>query len=192
MVSIQHEERKMGALRSLTFTTIPKIVANPTLDRRTNMIARLEEQKLLLNDPNYIRTTRTWVKMNGKLTPIDRQHRVLPWWRVNPDGSYVFFIRLGSKPIEFEKGKNAIAVPSLDKIPLVIDILITAVRNGELDQQLAQAKKRETVPKYLETLNNLITLIETMTDAPRIESKENELREREGQQQGPEQREYGR
>jgi hypothetical protein len=49
----------------------------------------------------------------------------LPWWRVNPDGSYVFFVRLGSKPIEFEKGKNAIAVPSLDKIPLVIDILIT-------------------------------------------------------------------
>ena len=39
---------------------------------------RLEEQKLLLNDPNYIRTTRTWVKMNGKLAPIDRQYRVLP------------------------------------------------------------------------------------------------------------------
>src|SRR6516162_879583 len=54
------------------------------------------------------------------------------------------------------------------------------------------SKKPETVPKYLETVNNLITLIETMTDAPRIESKENQLREREGQQQGPEQREYGR
>ena len=78
----------------------------------------------------------------------------------------MFFVRLGSKPIEFEKGKNAIAVPSLNKIPLAIDILITAVRNGELDQQLAQAKKRETVPKYLDkTVNNLITLIETMTDA---------------------------
>ena len=120
----------MSALKSLTFTTLPKIGANPTLDRRTNMIARLEEQKLLLNDPNYIRTLRTWVKKNGELTPIDRQQRVLPWWRVNANGSYVFFVRLGSKPIEFEKGKNAIAVPSLDKIPLVIDILITAVRNG--------------------------------------------------------------
>src|SRR5215510_2665405 len=140
MVSIQHEERKMGALRSLTFTTIPKIVANPTLDRRTNMIARLEEQKLLLNDPNYIRTSRTWVKKNGELTPIDRQQRVLPWWRVNADGSYVFFVRLGSKPIEFEKGKNAVAVPSFE-MPLVINILITAVRNGELDEQLAQTKK---------------------------------------------------
>ena len=105
------------------------------------MIARLEEQKLLLNDPNYIRTSRTWVKKNGELMPIDRQQRVLPWWRVNADGSYVFFVRLGSKPIEFEKGKNAVAVPSFDKMPLVINILITAVRNGELDEQLAQTKK---------------------------------------------------
>src|SRR5262245_23242755 len=83
------------------------------------MIARLEEQKLLLNDPNYIRTSRTWVKKNGG---------VLPWWRVNADGSYVFFVRLGSKPIEFEKGKNAVAVPSFDKMPLVINIR----RNGLL------------------------------------------------------------
>jgi hypothetical protein len=109
------------------------------------MIARLEEQKLLLNDPNYIRTSRTWVKKNGELTPIDRQQRVLPWWRVNADGSYVFFVRLGSKPIEFEKGKNAVAVPSFDKMPLVINILITAVRNGELDEQLAQTKKPASV-----------------------------------------------
>ena len=61
----------------------------------------------------------------------------------------------------------AIAVPSLDKMPLVINILITAVRNGELDQQLAQTRKPATVPKYLETVNNLITMIETMTDASR-------------------------
>jgi len=60
---------------------------------------------------------------------------------VAANGSYVFFIRSGSRPIEFEKGKNAIAVPSLDRVPLVIDILITAVRNGELDDQLAQTKK---------------------------------------------------
>ena len=47
----------------------------------------------------------------------------------------------GQKPIEFEKGKSAIAVPSLDKIPSVIDTLIAAVRNGELDEQLALASK---------------------------------------------------
>ena len=52
----------MGALRSLTFTTLPKIGANPVLDRRMKMIVRLEEQKLLLKDPNHTRTIRTWVK----------------------------------------------------------------------------------------------------------------------------------
>jgi hypothetical protein len=161
----------MSALKSLTFTTLSKIGVNPTLDRRTNIIARLEEQKLLLYDPNYVRTVRSWVKKDGHLVPVDKHQRVLPWWRVNANGSYVFFVRLGSKPIEFEKGKNAIAVPSLDKVPLVIDILITAVRNGELDQQLAQTTKPATVPKYLETVNNLITMIETMTDASRVESK---------------------
>jgi hypothetical protein len=139
----------MSALRSLTFTTIPKIVVNPTLDRRSRIIERLEEQKLLLNDPKYVRTVRTWVKKDGYVTPLDRQQRVLPWWRVNTDGSYVFLVRWGGKPIEFEKGKNAIAVPSFNKIPLVIDILITAVRNGELDAQLAQVKKPTTALKSL-------------------------------------------
>ena len=141
----------MSALRSLTFTTVPKIGANPALDRRTNIIARLEEQKLLLNDPNYTRTVRTWVKKDGQLMPVDKPQRILPWWRVNADGSYVFFVRSGPKPIQFEEGKNAIAIPSLDKIPLVIDMLITAVRNGELDEQLAQTKKPATVVKYLKT-----------------------------------------
>ena len=83
--------------------------------------------------------------------PVDKPQRVLPWWRLDANGSYVFFIRSGSKPIEFEKGKNAIVVPSLDKLPLIIDILITAVRNGELDEQLAQTKKPPTVLKYLKT-----------------------------------------
>jgi hypothetical protein len=139
----------MGALRSLTFTTIPKIGANPTLDRRSNIIARLEEQKLLLNDPKYVRNVRTWVKRDGQLMPLDRQQRVLPWWRVSAEGSYVFFVRWGGKPIEFEKGKNGIAIGSLDKVPLVIDILITAVRNGELDAQLAQVQKPTTALKSL-------------------------------------------
>jgi hypothetical protein len=139
----------MSALKSLTFTTLPKIGANPILDRRANIIARLEEQKLLLNDPNYTRTVRTWVKKDGQLMPVDKQQRVLPWWRVTANGCYAFSVRLGSKPIEFEKGKNAIAVPSLDKMPLVINILISATRNGELDEHLTQTKKPAIV--YLKT-----------------------------------------
>jgi hypothetical protein len=38
--------------------------------------------------------------------------------------------------VEFEKGKTVIAVSSFDKLPSVIDTLISAIRNGELDAQL--------------------------------------------------------
>jgi hypothetical protein len=140
-------EDAMTALKSLTFTALPKVGANPTIDRQANIIARLEEQKRLVSDPAYVRTVRTWVKKDGQRTPVDKQQRVLPWWRVNANGTYVFFVRSGWRPIEFEKGKSAIAVSSLDKIPAIIDTLITAVRNGELDEQLAQAKKTSNATK---------------------------------------------
>jgi hypothetical protein len=38
-------------------------------------------------------------------------------------------------------------VPSLEKLPSIIDTLITAVRNGELDEQLAQASSQAKPPK---------------------------------------------
>jgi hypothetical protein len=141
------EDKMTSALKSLTFTTVPKIGANPTHDRRAKVIERLEEQKLLLNDPTYKRTIRTSVKKDGERTAVEKHQRVLPWWRSVPNGTYAFFIRVGFKPLEFAKDKTAIAVASLDKVPAVIDTLITAVRNGELDEQLAQAAKQATPKK---------------------------------------------
>ena len=131
----------MALLKSLTFTSLPAVDANPTLDRRARVIERLEEQKLLLKDPNYTRTVRNLVKQDGKKVMVEKQQRVPMWWRQHSNGSFALFVRSGLKPIEFEKGKAAIAVPSLDKLPTVIDTLITAVRNGELDEQLALSSK---------------------------------------------------
>ena len=54
-------------------------------------------------------------------------------------------VRLEARRIR--EGKAAIAVQSLDKLPSVIDTVIAAVRNGELDQQLAEASKQATAPK---------------------------------------------
>ena len=137
----------MAVLKSLTFTTLPQVGANPIIDRRSRVIERLEEQKRLLADPNHKRTIRTTIKKDGEKTNIEKQHRVLPWWRMTQNGSYVFFIKASQKPVEFEKGKAAIAVAALDKLPGLIDTLIGAVRSGELDDQLGQAAKAATVRK---------------------------------------------
>jgi hypothetical protein len=137
-----------AALKSLTFATLQKPSANPTLDRRATVIVRLEEQKLLLADSSYKRTVRSWSKNEaGEKSLVETKQRVLPWWTAQPNGSYALFIRSGWKAIEFEKGKAAIAVASLEKLPTTIDTLITAVRNGELDEQLAQASAQARPPK---------------------------------------------
>ena len=77
----------MNALKSLTFTTLPTQGANPILDRRAKVIARLEEQKLILKDPNYTRTNRKWVKKDGERVMVEQQQRVPLWWRQHPNGS---------------------------------------------------------------------------------------------------------
>jgi len=86
-------EDEMNALKSLTFTTLPTQGANPILDRRVKVIARLEEQKLILKDPNYTRTNRKWVKKDGERVMVEQQQRVPLWWRQHPNGSYALFVR---------------------------------------------------------------------------------------------------
>ena len=135
-------------LKSLTFAVLPKIEANPVQDRRTKTIARLEEQKLLFENPSFTRTVRASVKGgDGVRTAVEKQQRVAPWWVQVADGSYLFTIRSGWKPIEFDKGKSAIVVHSHEKLPAIIDTLIAAVSNGELDEQLAHGSKVGTVRK---------------------------------------------
>jgi hypothetical protein len=129
----------MSVLKSLTFTALPSVGANPTLDRRAKIVTRLEEQKALALDPNYKRTIRRREEKDGTKALVEKQQRVLPWWRTAPNGSYALAIRQGNL-VEFEKGKTAISVPSFDKLPSVIDTLISAIRNGELDAQLEAAR----------------------------------------------------
>lgn len=132
----------MASLKSLSFITLPKSEADPKMERRIRTVARLEEQKVLLRNPSYIRKIRTFTKVDGIRQAFESDQRVTPWWRKNADGSYLFSIRVGSKAIDFERGKAAIAVPSIDKLPEIIDTLIAATRAGELDAQLAAASRQ--------------------------------------------------
>ena len=65
----------MAVLKSLTFTPMPTPGGNPTLDRRARVIARLEEQKLVLKDPNYTRTARNWVRNDGERVMVEKRQR---------------------------------------------------------------------------------------------------------------------
>jgi hypothetical protein len=85
--------------------------------------------------------------VNGERQATTKQHAVRPWWKTDPTGQVVMSIKFGAKPIEFEKGKAGIVVPSKDKLPAVIDTLIAAVRAGELDDLFSQAAKTGSIGK---------------------------------------------
>jgi hypothetical protein len=120
---------------------------SPLEARRAKTIERLQEQKQLIADPSHVRVVKKWGTVDGQKQLVEKQRRIHPWWRTASNGSLVFFVRLGGKPIEFDKGKSGIAVASAEKLPGLIDTLIAAVRNGELDQVLAQSVKRPPIQK---------------------------------------------
>ena len=117
-------------LKSFTFVPQPKPSSDPLIIKRERMIARLEDQKKLLADPNFVRTVKRWErKEGGEKVLVEKPLRTSKWWQPDQSGGYVMTVKVGSKRIEFEKGKAAIAVGSLEKLPGVIDALIKAVRS---------------------------------------------------------------
>lgn len=134
-------------LKSLTFVPQPKPSSDPLIIKRERMVARLEDQKKLLADSNYVRTVKRWErKEGGEKVLVERPLRTSKWWQPDQNGGYVMTVKVGSKRIEFEKGKAAIAVGTLDKLSGVIDALIKAARAGELDEQLQSGKFGRSIP----------------------------------------------
>jgi hypothetical protein len=137
----------MPILKSLTFTNLPNHSRDPVANRRAKLVSRLEEQRQLLLDPSYLRVSQRWTGKGDDRRQVEKKQPVRPWWRTDPAGKVVMCVYHGTKPIEFEKGKAAIAVPSRDKLPALIDNLIDAARAGELDELVMRAIKPVGAPK---------------------------------------------
>jgi hypothetical protein len=127
----------MKTLKTLTFAAQPVAPKSPTMVRRAKLVAHLEQQKLLAVDPHYVRKLQKWVAQeSGEKQPVEITKRVQPWWRTDEAGNLFLTVRYGAKPLEFEKGKAAILLKDGAKLVATIEMLIAAVRAGELDQQL--------------------------------------------------------
>ena len=138
----------MKILKSLTFAVMSRGSQNPVLARRYKLIHRLEQQKKLAQDPNFVVTVSKRLRNGaGSKELVQSQKRVRPWWRDDALGTIGLTVRYGAKAIEFEKGKTAIVVPSKDQLVATLDTVIAAVKGGELDEHLAQYAKPRAAPK---------------------------------------------
>ena len=140
----------MSMLKALNIVALPKLSKNdPLLQRRVKLLTQLEQQRELAANPNYSVLTKKWVKQEDKSKLlVDKQKRVKKWWVVDMAGVCFFTVRYGSKLLELEKGKAAITVGNIENLVGVIDAVIAAVRNGELDTLLDNIQRvGQKVPK---------------------------------------------
>jgi len=126
----------MSFLKTLNLTSVADDRTNPVLRARIKLVSQLRDQLKLIDEPSHSKTVGKWVKIDGEKHYRERVLPVRRWWRATLDGQVVLTLRTGVRKIEFEKGKTAILLKSVDVLKSTIDGLIEATNKGELDTLL--------------------------------------------------------
>ena len=132
----------MSMLKTLQFVNAPKSYnSDPRLARRHKFVTQLEQQLELARDENYVVRRQRWVKQaDGAKQLVEAPKRVKRWWRTDPTGNCFFILRYGNKLVAIAEGKSAIAVGERAKLPSVIETVLAAARDGELDAAIEGAR----------------------------------------------------
>ena len=138
----------MSVLKSLNFVVAAKRSNDPSILRRAKLLAQLQQQRSLAENPMFVAVTQRWRKgEDGEKRLVERQKRVKRWWYVDPIGNCYLTINYGSKRLELDKGKSAIALGGKDNLVATIDAVIAAVEAGELDAAIAATQKTGQKPR---------------------------------------------
>ena len=135
----------MTFLNTLTFTSELEAKPSPLQRKRATLVCNLKDQLILLDNPNLVKTRTRRVETDGHKQMVEVQIRVRPWWRETIDGTLTFFMKSGLKRIEFAKGQTAILVQNKEALPSLINGLVKAVENGELDGLLTDKNDAKAI-----------------------------------------------
>ena len=136
-------------LNTLKLTAARKSRALPdVVKRRNKLLQKLMEQRELAAAleqgqhyaPKRLRSLRD--ADTGARVVKEVAVRIKPWFWTGEKGECLLAINYGSKQIELQKGKTAIDVGSADNLVTVLETVITAVKNGELDVQIEAASTK--------------------------------------------------
>ncbi|NDB61229.1 hypothetical protein EB001_22740 [bacterium] len=137
----------MTFLNTLTFTNALEAKPSPLERKRASLVRNLKDQLTLLNNPNLVKSRTKRVESNGQKEIVELSIPVRPWWRETIDGKLTFFLKSGLKRVQFEKGQTAILVPSKEALPELINGLIKAVEQGELDNLIVDKTEMKPIQR---------------------------------------------
>ncbi len=134
---------KLSQLK-LSATKKPAI-ASEEQHRRSKMVRRLQEQIALaraeLSGTTYapIRNRTVRDADTGAKHVVSSAKRVKAWWFDADNNRLALTVRYGSQVLELGKGKFSVDVPDLNHLVPTLELIVEAVREGELDAQIANA-----------------------------------------------------
>ena len=73
---------------------------------------------------------------------VETNKRVKPWWFTADNGKLAVSVRYSSKLLELAKGKWAVEVGAEKELVPVLEVLKTAVLDGELDAAIETASNK--------------------------------------------------
>ena len=144
-----------SALATLKLTTARKPRALPdVVKRRNKLLSKLTEQRELalaqLEGRTYApKRLRTLKDADGQRVMREMPIRIKAWWWTGEKNETLLSIFYGSKTLELAKGKTAIEIADRKQLVSVLDTVITATQNAELDVliEAASVKLRDGFKK---------------------------------------------
>jgi hypothetical protein len=139
----------MATLASLKLSGAVKPTHVPAVQLRRNKLAkRLWEQIELARAqqagttfaPTRLRSVRD--TETGIRRQVETNKRVKPWWFTADNGKLAVSVRYGTKLLDLAKGKWAVEVGAEKELVPVLEVLKTAVLDGELDAAMETASNK--------------------------------------------------
>jgi hypothetical protein len=139
----------MNALNGLKLVGTQKPTQMPAIQQRRNKLAKRLWEQIELAKAQQAGTTFTPTKFRtitdagtGLRKQVETNKRVKAWWFTADNGKLALCVRYGSKVLELAKGKYAIEVGLEKDLVNVLEVVKTAVLNGELDTAIDNAANK--------------------------------------------------
>ena len=136
----------MSALDGLKLSTAKKPTHIPQVVFRRNKLSnklweQIELAKSQINGTAFavkkFRTVKD--KETGLRKSVEVNKRLREWWFRNEQGKVCVSIKYGSQLIELAKGKHSVECESAQGLVKALEAIKSAVEQGELDAQIANA-----------------------------------------------------
>ena len=131
---ILNEERSENWSSFKFVESVSTQIVSKILRKREALHKLVAEQIYMASNPSFDPTKSKWVTgIDGNIRQVMVPKKLKKWWVLLPDGKLQIAVYWKSKQLEFEEGKDAIEVESLDELVPTLEGIKQSIDLGDFD-----------------------------------------------------------